>query len=121
MAVRDVKPIRFEYEGTAYELYFTRATVKRMEKDGFVLSDLKDKSMNTILDLFAGAFQARHRFTKRPEIEKIYDALRKKNKNTKNNDGEDETLIERLIALYNAPYEALLGDDEDDENLIEWS
>ena len=121
MAVRNVNPIKFEYEGAAYELYFTRATIKRMENDGFVLSNLKDKSMNTVLDLFAGAFQARHKFTKRAEIEKIYDALRKKNKNVKNGDGEDETLIERLIALYNAPYEALLGDDEDDENLIEWS
>lgn len=119
MAIERVNPIRFEYDGESYELFFTRRTVRQMELDGFRTENLKDQTINTVLDLFAGAFQAKHKFVKRDKIEKIYDALRKKG-TSKNEDGETETLIERLLKLYREPYEVLL-EDKDDENLIEWN
>lgn len=114
--------IRFSYEGVDYELFFTKQTVKSLENDGFEIEAVKSKAMNSILDLFSAAFDAKFKFVKRAKREEIYFKLAKK----RAKDSEDsiaESLLDRLIELYSEPYNELFGnyDNEDDENLIQWS
>lgn len=119
-----VEPIRFEYNGIEYVLEFTRATVRRMESEGFDRSKIDTKTASVVTDLFYGAFYAHHKFTK-PELkEEIFENIRKSRKGNegKEKDGT-ESLATRLMELYNLPIAALLEDDEDsedNENLIEW-
>lgn len=105
------KTLDFEYEGKEYRLEFTRKSIERMERNGFVASDLTDKPMTTLPALFAGAFIANHPFIKKETVDKIYD-------NMKNKGG----LIGKLAEMYREPLEALFDDDadEDDGKKIQW-
>lgn len=124
MANERAKHIEFDYEGEHYELFYTKATVKRLEQSGFTREDITEKPINGVMALFEGAFWAdpnlKHRQMKRSEIEKIYTLLRK-GSSKKGADGENETLVGRLLELFNQPYKDLLEDDEDDESLIVWN
>lgn len=96
------KQINFSYEGRDYCLEFTRKTVQEMERDGFEVSDVQTKPMSAVLTLFAGAFRANHRGTKRELIEKIYQDMPDK-----------EKLIEKLAEMYNEPIQTLLEEPEE--------
>ena len=65
------KTINFNYEGQHYVLEFSRRTVRQMENNGFTLNDLSDKPMNTLNELFAGAFKKNHRNVKPEQIDKM--------------------------------------------------
>ncbi len=103
--------IRFEHEGKEYTLEYTRRTVRYMEDKGFVASRLFDAPMTMLPDLFAGAFQANHRFLDRKVIDGLYDKFKNK-----------KALLSTLTKMYNEPIEALLADDreEDEGNMIAW-
>ncbi len=104
------KQLNFEYKGKDYCLEYTRESVKQMEREGFVISDVLEKPMLNLPKLFAGAFKAHHRFgTKANDIEEMFD-------NFKNKDA----LLEKLVEMYNEPMEAMLGDPEDEGNAIAW-
>ena len=103
------KQLRFNYEGREYTLEFTRKTVRTMEENGFIGSDVSDKPM-MILELFSGAFLAHHRFEKQDTIEKIYAAMPNK-----------DSLITKLIEMYNEPIEVLMADPNEDTGKVEWT
>lgn len=104
--------IRFEYEGKNYVLGFNRKTVKQMESDGFKLEDFTTKPLTCISDLFAGAFKMNHRFEKREVIDKIHAGIKDK-----------EKLSEKLMQMYHDTVKTLMTDEdnEENENLINWS
>ena len=103
------KQLRFNYEGREYVLEYTRRTVRTMEENGFIGSEIGDKPMS-LLQLFSGAFLAHHRFEKADRIEEIYAAMPDK-----------ETLVQKLIEMYNEPIEALMADPGEDSGKIEWT
>jgi hypothetical protein len=103
------KQIRFNYQGVDYVLEYTRKSVETMERQGFVATDIIEKPMTTLPALFAGAFLANHRFTKRDVIDEIYDKMPNK-----------QELIKNLSEMYNEPIEALLDEPVDSEGNVEW-
>ena len=105
------KQINFEYKNKEYTLEFTRESVKQMEREGFITSDIVDKPMLTLPRLFAGAFKAHHRFdTKQKQIDEIFELFSNK-----------QALVEKLAEMYAEPMETLMDNGNVDEgNAIAW-
>ena len=105
------KQLNFEYENKEYTLEFTRESIKQMEREGFIASDVVNKPMNTLPKLFAGAFKAHHRFdTKQKKIDEIFELFKNK-----------QALVEKLAEMYSEPMETLMDDEAIDEgNAIAW-
>ena len=105
------KQIKFEYKDKEYTLEYTRETVKQMEREGFVASDIVNKPMLTLPKLFAGAFKAHHKFdTKQKLIDEIFELFKNK-----------QALIEKLAEMYAEPMETLMDNDSVDAgNAIAW-
>lgn len=104
-----MKQIIFTYEGKDYTLEYTRRTVQQMEAEGFVTEDVQRKPMTLLPALFAGAFKAHHRFVKQEMIDKIYAAMPDK-----------DTLISKLVEMYNEPLESLMDEPGTDQGNVEW-
>lgn len=104
------KQIKFEFKDKAYTLEFTRKSVETMEKRGFKLSDISDKPMSVLPDLFAGAFLAHHKFEKREVIDEIFSGLRNR-----------DELFSTLVDMYNEPIVALMSEPDDDEGNVTWT
>ena len=102
------KTISFNFEGTDYTLEFTRATIERREKRGFVLAEIDEKQMTVIPRLFAGAFEAHHANVSDKVIERIFEKI-----------GSRYDFIKYLMEMYQEPIEALMGEPED-EGKLEW-
>ena len=104
------KQINFEYNGKEYTLEYTRESVKQMEREGFVVSDIIDKPMLTLPKLFAGAFKAHHKFdAKQKQIDEIFELFKNK-----------QALAEKLAEMYAEPMETLMDDDNNAGNAIAW-
>src|SRR5574344_239694 len=104
------KQLKFSFGDKEYTLEFTRKTVEQMERQGFVASDVKEKPMSTLPALFAGAFPATHRFTKRDVIEEIYSKMTNK-----------QDLIGKLAEMYNEPIMALVDEPDANEGNLNWT
>lgn len=102
------KTIALNYEGKDYVLEFTRASVERMERRGFTVTELTEKPVTVLPELFAGAFYANHPQLKRDVINKIFDKI-----------GDKETFIIKLSEMYTEPIETLMEEPED-EGKLEW-
>jgi len=102
------KQLTFVYNDKEYTLEFTRATVRQMENNGFVATDIETKPMTVLPDLFRGAFLAHHRFEKAGVVDEIYAKMTNK-----------PALIEALSDMYNEPIKALL--DEPEQGNVEWT
>lgn len=104
------KQLTFEYKGKEYTLEYTRESIKQMEREGFVASNIATKPMTTLPQLFAGAFKANHRFdVKQKQIEEMFGLFKNKN-----------ALVEKLAEMYADPMETLMDDEVDEGNAIEW-
>ena len=105
------KQLNFEYNKKEYTLEYTRESVKQMEREGFVASDIVEKPMLTLPKLFAGAFKAHHRFdTKQKQIDEIFELFSNK-----------QALVEKLAEMYAEPMETLMDNDNIDAgNAIAW-
>ena len=105
------KQLKFEHNKKEYTLEYTRESVKQMEREGFVASDVLDKPMLTLPKLFAGAFKAHHRFdTKQKQIDEIFELFTNK-----------QALVEKLAEMYAEPMETLMDDENIDAgNAIAW-
>ena len=103
------KQINFEYKNKEYTLEYTRESVKQMEREGFVPSDILNKPMLTLPKLFSGAFKAHHKFdTKQKQIDEIFELFTNK-----------QALVEKLSEMYAEPIETLM-DNVDVGNAIAW-
>lgn len=104
------KKITFTFEDKEYTLEYTRRTVRQMEESGFKASELLDRPMTLLPQMFAGAFLAHHRFVKPDVIERIYKAMPNK-----------EDLIGKLGEMYNEPIDTLLDEPDENEGNVEWT
>jgi hypothetical protein len=102
--------INFTYDGKDYCLEFTRKTVRQMEDSGFVAARVTEAPMTILPDLFAGAFLANHKFTKRETIDEIFSKMTDK-----------RMLIDTLSKMYNEPLATLLEEDGGEGNGISWT
>lgn len=107
-----VKPIvlkMYEEDGSLKETYtleFNRASVVFAEQRGFTIKDLEEKGMTRIPELFFYAFRMHHpRMTKQETDKILFEQL----------GGLTEEVLERLLYLWNAPFETLVIDDEESE------
>ena len=103
------KTINIQYGDTEYTLEFTRKSVETMERQGFVLEDIRTKPMTTLPALFAGAFLAHHRFVKGDTVNAIYKKLPNK-----------DELLQKLGEMYSEPIEALMAEPEESEGNLTW-
>nr|DAH63498.1 MAG TPA: protein of unknown function (DUF5055) [Caudoviricetes sp.] len=105
------KTITINYEGAEYTLEYTRKSIETMERQGFVLSDIKSRPMSTLPALFAGAFLAHHRYVKKEKVDAIFGNLTNK-----------EVLFEKLAEMYAEPLEALMDEPEENaEGNVTWA
>ena len=105
------KQLKFEYKGKDYTLEFTRKSVALMERQGFIASDISDKPMTTLPQLFRGAFQANHPFIKQDVVDDIFAHLTNKTE-----------LIGKLAEMYNEPLNTLVEDPEEGaEGNVAWT
>ena len=102
------KNIKFEYKGETYVLEYTKRTRKQMEERGFEAAGIISFPMVVLPELFRGAFLANHKYIKRDLVDEMFDLFTNK-----------QALVEKLAALYNAPFEAMM-EDADEGNGIEW-
>lgn len=95
-----VKPIVLHDEENQrdYTLEFDRETVQWCEARGFKVEDVGDYPLTKVPELFFYAFRMHHKNISREKTNRIlFDDL----------GGMPEGMLERLIQLYSAPYEAL--------------
>lgn len=92
--------------GDVFTLEFNRDSVRFAELKGFNVEDISNKPMTAIPNLFFYAFRMHHKNLSREKVDKIYDKL----------GGLTTAMIERLGALYAAPFESLIQDEEDLKN-----
>lgn len=108
LANEKVKPLLLTDNDTGekYTLEFSRESVKFAEARGFDVDDVGRFPMTKLPDLFFYAFRMHHRNISRSRTDSIlYDDL----------GGLSEAVIERLVMLYAAPFEALTASAEDGE------
>lgn len=104
------KQLTFEHKGKEYTLEYTRESIKQMEREGFIASNVATKPMTTLPQLFAGAFKANHRFdVKQKQIDEMFGLFKNKS-----------ALVEKLAEMYADPMETLMDDEVDEGNAIEW-
>ena len=105
-----MKPIIITLEdGTKYTLEFNRESVKFAEMRGFKIEEVSDFPMTKIPEFFYYAFRMHHKNVAREKTDKIlFEEL----------GGIPEGMIERLVELYQAPFEALgvLSEGEERKN-----
>ena len=103
------KTITLTFESKDYVLEFTKDTIRRMEAAGFAIRDAQTKPMTTLPTLFSGAFLANNRWVKQEVIDKIYANLKDK-----------ESLMFKLIEMYNEQVESLFDEPEESEKNATW-
>lgn len=104
-----VRSIKFDYKGKKYILEYTRSSVKEMERKGFVVTEVLDKPMSLLPEMFAGSFIANHRFVRRKEIDEIYEQF--------DNKGE---LLNALAEMYSLVIEEFTNELESSGNGLKW-
>lgn len=102
------KKIKLSFEGKEYTLEYTRNTALALEQSGFVLSDVRNKPVSSLVTLFNGAFVANHRRLEGSVVEKIFDSLKDKDK-----------LLAALVGMYDETVSSLM-DSTDDEGNATW-
>ena len=103
--------INFEYNGKRYCLEYTRETVKQMEAAGFSPSDIAEKPMIRLEQMWAGAFMANHRKTSNTIIEAMFKEMKNR-----------EQLRTVLMDMLAETYESLIpAEDDEDQGNVEWT
>lgn len=103
------KQLKFRYKDNDYVLEFNRKTVSTLERNGFKVKELFDFPNVNLPLLWAGAFLANHKRTKREVIDEIFENIPDK-----------ENIISKLYEMYLEPTEALFDEPENEEGKIEW-
>lgn len=98
--------IRDSETGEAFELDFTRETVRWAESRGFDVSQVASFPVTRIPELFFYAFRKNHKNVARSQTDEML---------TEKLGGLKPEHLERLIQLYTQPYDAVIASDEGDE------
>lgn len=97
--------ISVSYQDKEYTLEYSRQSVRQMEAQGFVASQVEDKPMTMIPLLVRGAFYKNHRGLPAEKIDEIYDNLA-----NKMGEGEETGFIVELIKMYSETLNTLMDD-----------
>lgn len=103
-----VRPLilRDSEEGTEYTLEFNRESVKFAENRRFDISEVSKYPLSKIPELFYYAFRMHHKNISREKTDRIlFEDL----------GGMPDGMLERLVMLYSAPFEALTSGAGDGE------
>lgn len=95
------KILLHDTEGNEYTLEFNRATVERMQRQGFVMDT--DRLYMCAKDLIQGAFRMHHRGMAWEKIEPVWMAQNKR-----------DALLAELAKMFSAPMLDLMGVDENE-------
>lgn len=101
--------ISFNYGGKDYVLEFTRKSVEEMERRGFVAEDLLKKPLTVLPEMFAGAFIANHRLTKRKLIDEIFGKI-----------DDKAGLMNDLAEMYSIVIDSFVDEVEKVHNGLPW-
>ena len=103
-----IKPIILSYkDGREYTLEFSRESLIYADSRGFKITELADKPMLRIPELFHYAFRMHHPQLSKAQTDKIlFEDL----------GGLSEAMCERLGELYAAPLETLMTEETDPKN-----
>ena len=94
-------------DGTVYTLEFSRETAKAAEEGGFKRTDIADKLMTRMEQLFFFAFRMHHPTVSRAKaMDILYNQL----------GGMSDVVQDRLMDLFNAPYETLVNENGTPKN-----
>ncbi len=104
-----VSKIKFTYGGKQYILEYTRQSVEEMERRGFIAEEVITKPLTVLPTLFAGAFIANHRFTKRKVINEIFSQIDDK--------GE---LVNTLAEMYSLVIDEFVDELESSNKTLPW-
>lgn len=109
--------IEVTYQKKTYTLEYSRAAVKQMEQQGFVLDKIGDMPMTMVPLLVYGAFHKFHKGISRKQMDEIYDHIADKI----GDDGENG-FVQALLELYVDTVNTLTGnaDSNDMENAALW-
>ena len=103
-----VKPIVLTDTETneRYTLEFNRESVKFAEDRGFSIDDVTRYPMVKSIELFWFAFRMHHKNISKEKAERIlFDDM----------GGMPKGMLERLVQLYNEPFDTLVNDEDDGE------
>ena len=67
-----VSKIRFKFKGKKYTLEYTRNSIMEMERRGFDVMAIPEKTFTLLPDMFAGAFLANHPDVSKAVVDEIY-------------------------------------------------
>lgn len=104
--------IKLTYNDVDYVLEYNRATIKMLEKAGFLLDEFLTKPMNNIELAFSTAFIKNHPKVSQDTIDKIYSLCKDK-----------KLLITTLGTMINECYDSLMDDpdvEDDDSKNVTW-
>lgn len=101
--------ITIEYKNSEYVLEYSRAAVKQMEQQGFVLDKIAEQPMTQIPLLVYGAFIKNNKGIKRSLVDEIYEHI-----TDKIGDG-DNGFIHALLEMYAETVNTLTDNESVDE------
>lgn len=108
--------ITITYDSKEYVLEYSRAAVKQMEAQGFVLDKLSEQPMTMVPLLVYGAFIKNNKGIKRNLVDEIYDHIA-----DKIGDG-DNGFIHALLEMYAETVNTLTDNENVDEgNRAVWT
>lgn len=102
----EVKPIVLtdNESGEKYTLEFSRETIKWAEMHKFDIEEVAKYPMSKTPELFYYAFRMHHKNVAREKTDKIFNEL----------GSATSAVIARLGELYAAPFDTLLGDEDEE-------
>ena len=105
MASETIKPIILtdNASGEVYTLEYSRESVVFINNHGFKRSEIEDNMEEMLPLLFWGAFRMHHRRISRTQADAILEKL----------GGITDSMLNRLIALYNVPITTLVRSDDE--------
>ena len=103
------KQIILNYEGKRYTLEYNRNSIRQMERQGFKINESDGMPMNTVMNLFNGAFIMHHRNIDPKTLDALYDTVPNK-----------EKFLAKLSEMYSEPMLALMSEPEENEGNTTW-
>lgn len=101
--------LKIEYNGTKYQLGFTRSSVVALEHNGFNINEISSKPMTMLPMFWQGAFVAYNKGVKRSVMDDIYEHIPDK-----------QGLIAALTELYAETLNTLTDEPADDKGNATW-
>lgn len=108
--------INLSYDNHDYVLEYSRAAVRQMENNGFILEQLGEKPVTMLPLLVQGAFFKNHRTVNRQKIDEIFAHV------TNKMGDEGDGFVHALLEMYAETINTLTGDEAVDEgNKAVWT